>query len=171
MFIDCKLTLEFDNKGLACLQHTWHFDRMSSSMILSDFDKDGNGNLDKKEVASLKKAMFDNLKKQNYFTYIGIDNQRFEVKHIQGFNAKITDKKLIYEFTVPCRVNATDSYKKVRISLFDPTYYSQVKLSKDDLKLQGKDALTVKMQMSKAPDLAYYHDRIVPRAFSLRIKK
>ena len=171
MFIDCKLTLKFDNKGLHCLQHKWHFDKMSSSMILRDFDKDGDGNLDKKEVASLKKDMFDNLKKQNYFTYIGIDKQRFEVKHIQDFNAQIINRKLVYEFTAPCRVNATNSYKKVRISIFDPTYYSQVKLSKDDLKLQGKDALEIKMQISKAPDLAYYHERVVPQAISLRIKE
>ena len=171
MFIDCKLELIFDKAGLSCIHNTWYFDEMSSTMILNDFDKDHNKQLNKKEVASLKKKMFDNLKNHNYFNYINIEDQKFKVKKVKKFDASIQDGQLVYCFKFSCRVTAADSYKKVRISIFDPTFYSKVKFSGNPVELSGAKSFSVKKNISKAPDLSYYHDQVVPRAITLRIKK
>mgnify|MGYP000624386806 CR=1 FL=1 len=171
MFIDCKIELIFDQVGLASIHNIWHFDQMSSSMILNDYDKDQNSKLNKKETASLQKEMFDNLKNHNYFNYITIKGQKFKVKQIKKFDASIQDGQLVYSFEFPCRVIAADSYKKVRISIFDPTFYSKVQLSDKPLDFSGAESFSVKRNISKAPSLSYYHDRVVPRAITLRIKK
>lgn len=58
-------------KEKAHVRVLWQFDEMTSMMLLMDFDTNGDGILDAKEVAFLKEHAFDHLEPFGYYTVIG----------------------------------------------------------------------------------------------------
>ena len=108
-FINQKIKVVFDDKGVAGFNIWWEFDEMFASMIVGDYDSNNNNVLEKNEVAVIKEKAFSYLSNFNYFIFIKIDNKVFDVKFIKDFFAKIKNKKLIYEFFVPCHVSAVEN--------------------------------------------------------------
>ena len=132
VFISQKMKIVFDEKGLAGFNIEWEFDDMFTTMITEDYDVNQNQILEKNEVATIKEKAFSYLANSNYFTFIKIDNKPFTVKFVQNFFAKIKNKKVIYEFFVPCHVSAGKNAKQVIVAAYDPSYYSAIFFAKSD---------------------------------------
>ena len=126
VFISQKINIVFDHKGVAGFNIEWEFDDMFTVMILDDYDVNKNQFLEKNEVATIKEKAFSYLANFSYFTFIKIENKPFDVKFVKNFFAKIKNKKLIYEFFVPCHVSAIKNIKNIIVASYDPSYYSAI---------------------------------------------
>ena len=171
VFIVQRLTLVFDEKGLAGVKVRWKFDDMFASMIAEDHDANGNGQLEPEEVQSVKENAFAYIKTQNYFTFIKIDNTPFEVKFITDFNAVLDDKRLVYEFFIPCHVTAIDANKKISVTTYDPSYYSAIYFAeKTPVSLEAADAFDVNTAIREDAETSIYYDMVHPWALYLEFR-
>jgi ABC-type uncharacterized transport system substrate-binding protein len=162
-FIVQRLNVVFDEKGLAGIKVRWKFDDMFAGMIAEDHDKNRNGKLETDEVQMVKEKAFSFIGEHNYFTYIKIDDRPFQVKFIKDFNAILENKKLVYEFLIPCHVTATQQPKRVAIASYDPTYYTAIYFTqKKPVSLTAADGFDVKTSLREDPDTAIYFNMIHP---------
>ncbi len=172
VFIVQRLTVVFDDKGLAGIKVRWKFDDMFASMIAADHDQNKNGRLEAGEVATIKEKAFAYIAEFNYFSFIKVADKPFQVKFIKGFNAVLGNKKLIYEFFIPCHVTATRQAKKVSMATYDPSYYSAIFFAKyDPVALTGDDAYEVKTAIREDPDTKIYFDMVHPWTLFMEFRK
>ncbi|MCK5542138.1 MAG: DUF1007 family protein [Desulfobacterales bacterium] len=174
-FITQKIKIVFDDKGIEGFHIQWEFDDMFTSMILGDYDVNKNQVLENSEVAVIKEKAFSYLSNFNYFIFIKIDNKTFDVKFVKDFFAKIKNKKLIYEFFVPCHVSAAKNPKQIIVATYDPSYYSALFFSKQDgvtlNKSQGNlEGFEVKTKVQEDKSTKIYFDMINPLALFIEFK-
>jgi len=105
--------------GMTKIKFRWHFDDMFTSMVKEDFHV---STLGPKEVETLRKGAFSNLKNYHYYIYLKIDGQDVEPQDVTDFGAALKGRSLEYTFTVPL----THAAKKLEISLFDPEFYVDI---------------------------------------------
>jgi ABC-type uncharacterized transport system substrate-binding protein len=132
VFVANRFRIVFDDEGLAGIQVRWVFDRYFSQMIADEFDTDRDGALNSFEVAVIKKDAFSNLANFDYFTFVKISGKPFEVKYVRNFNSTLKDGVLYYEFLIPCHVKAGKAFKEIRVSPYDPSYYTLVLFAETD---------------------------------------
>jgi ABC-type uncharacterized transport system substrate-binding protein len=170
-FILQRLTLLFDEKGMAGVRVWWKFDDMFASMIIEEHDKNRNGKFEAGEIQTIKDSAFEQISQHNYFTFIRIDSSPFPVKFIKDFKAVIKNQRLVYEFTVPCHVVATVQPKKISVGCYDPTYYSAIFFAKNDpVKIIKGDAFDVQTAIRQDPDTLIYFDMIHPWVLFLEFR-
>ncbi len=163
IFIEQRLNVVFDDKGLAGIKVRWLFDDMFASMVAEDHDLNRNGKFEANEIREVKEKAFSFISKDNYFTYIKIDNVPFQVKFIRDFNAILKNQKLVYEFLIPCHVTATNQLKKVSVASYDPSYYTAIFFTrKEPFKLTAADDFDVKTSLKEDPDTKIYFDMVHP---------
>jgi ABC-type uncharacterized transport system substrate-binding protein len=163
VFIVQRLNVVFDQKGLAGIKVRWEFDDMFASMIAEDHDANRDGILEANEIQTVKEKAFSFIAEQSYFIFIKIDNTPFKVQFITDFNAILKDKKLVYEFLIPCHVTATPHPKKITVASYDPSYYTAIFFTQEQpFSLTAADGFDVKTALKEDPDTAIYFDMIHP---------
>lgn len=171
-FAETYLTISFDQNGLTAIKVRWLFDEMFSAMMAEDFDQDRNGRFSPEEVKLIEKEAFSNLVNYGYFTHIWIDGRKFEIKWVKDFNASLHKGRLIYSFTIPCHVKASANFKRLTISPYDPTFYTDMGFaSKDAFLLQGNDSYTVESKAGRSQDITIYYGQVNPFELQLRFRK
>lgn len=168
---DSTVTVVFDEKGVAGFKVTWVFDEMFSSMMIHDFDANGNGRFEASEEERLEKGAFANLRHFDYFVHITISGTRFTVKYVTDFSAEIMEDAMIYRFFVPCHICATDAFKDVCLSVYDHTFYCSVFLSEDPVTYENGAPYQIEHRIETNPDKAYYYGQIYPEEIKLRFKQ
>ncbi|PID40624.1 MAG: hypothetical protein CR984_02270 [Proteobacteria bacterium] len=172
VFIVQRLNIVFDEKGLAGIKVHWKMDDMFASMIAEDHDRNRNGILEPDEVRSVKENAFAYISEFSYFTFIKIDGKPFQVKFIRNFNATLNDKRLVYEFLIPCHVSATDGFKKISVATYDPSYYTAIYFAKhDSVSLTSADAFELNTAIREDPNTKIYFDMIHPWALFMEFRK
>ena len=129
IFIVQRLNVAFDDKGLSGIKVCWHFDDMFAAMVIEEHDVNRNGKFEENEIQTIKEKAFSYIAEYSYFTFIKIDGIPFDVKFIKDFNAVLMNRKLIYEFFIPCHVTASQHAKKITIASYDPSYYTAILFS------------------------------------------
>jgi len=171
VFIYNSIKVVFDEKGLAGFEMKWVFDEMFSNMIIHDFDKNRNGHLESSDIKDIKNGAFSNLKKFNYFTHIKINNGVFKVNSVKDFSAEIKENTLIYRFFVPCHVRAGSSFKEVRISIYDVSFYCSVFLAKNPVGFENTSSYELHHQIGKNKKEAYYYGQVCPDEIIVRFRR
>jgi ABC-type uncharacterized transport system substrate-binding protein len=141
----------FDAKGLTGFYQTWIFDETHSADILKMFDANHNGAVDPDELPALKKGYFDDLKDYSYFTSIVVDGKPVSTPDITSFRASFENNHMVYRFFVPLVVPAAGADHEVDVTIWDPTYYT-------DLSIENEDALTVQKPGSITATIAVAND-------------
>ena len=171
VFIENTLTIVFDQKGMAGVRVKWVFDELFSSMITEDYDKNHNGNLENYEIRIIKEKAFSNLKNFDFFTFIEIHGKPFTVQYVREFTASLTKGKLNYEFYIPCHVSATNSFKELKISQYDPSYYTSMTFAQNSpVRLEGHSSYEVHYRIMKNLEKAYYFGQIHPVEVVLKFR-
>jgi hypothetical protein len=119
VWVDYYVDAVGSRNGITKLKFRWHFDDMFTSMIKEDFHVQ---NLGAKDVETLRKGAFSNLKNYHYYINVKIDGQDFKPEEIADFNATLKDKNIEYTFTI----NLPHPAKKLELSLFDPEFYVDI---------------------------------------------
>jgi ABC-type uncharacterized transport system substrate-binding protein len=172
IFIVQRLNVIFDEKGLAGIKVRWKFDDMFASMIAEDYDLNRNGKLEAGEVQEVKEKAFSFISEHSYFSFIKIDNVPFQVKYVRDFNAVLENRKLMYEFLIPCHVTATEHPKKVTVATYDPSYYTAIYFAqKEPVALTSADGFDVKTSLKEDPDTKIYYDMIHPWTLFLEFRQ
>jgi ABC-type uncharacterized transport system substrate-binding protein len=170
-FIVQRLTVLFNEKGMAGIRVCWKFDEMFSSMIAEDHDQNRNGRFEANEMKALEENAFEPIAQENYFTFIQIDGQPFAVKFITDFTATLENQRLTYEFTIPCHVAASPQLKKITIGCYDPSYYTAIFFARNrPVSLIGDAAFVVQTAVREDPDTLIYFDMIHPWALFLEFR-
>lgn len=172
VFITNRLTIVFDEKGLAGIRVEWVFDEFFSSMIAGDYDHNRNDKLEDSEISVIKKEAFSYLVNFDYFTFIKINGKPFKVKYVRDFSASLSKGRLIYEFFVPCHVRAVSAYKKFTISQYDPSYYTAVFFASEQPVIQegGADFETIYHDIAENKNESYYYGMIHPVELNLEFR-
>ena len=162
-FLDCELTVVFNDQGLAGFQQRWILDEMFTSFLLEEFDTDYNLKFNSDEIQAIKQGAFDNLCEYGYFTHILIEGQKFTIKEVTSFSVEMNEEeKAIYSFFVPCPVQTADNPRQVLISVFDDTYYTDVLLLRKAIAYKNPEQFTIESRVKEIPELIYYFDQIIP---------
>jgi len=172
LFIEQQLEIVFDEQGLSGIRVRWKFDDMFSSMVIQDYDVNRNGRFEPSEVRVIENKAFSLVSEYGYFTFIKIDNVPFPIRSIRHFNAGIENHQVIYEFFIPCRVEAAPTMKKVSVASYDPTYYTAIMFSDENpVVLRGADGFDVKTSVREDPDTKIYFDMIHPWTLFMEFRK
>jgi len=136
VFITFKIQFTFNSSGLEGFNELWRFDQVHSEQILQMFDTNHNGKIDPSELPALERGYFDDLKDYSYFTSIVVDGKEVPTKTVADFSATYEDHRMVYRFFVPLKVPIAASDQEVDVTLWDPTYFT-------DLSPEGDHAITV----------------------------
>lgn len=171
VFIVQRLDAVFDDKGLAGIKVRWKFDDMFASMIAEGYDRNQNGRLEPSEVKTIKEEAFSYISEYSYFTFVKIENKPFQVKYTTNFNAVLKNKRLIYEFFVPCHIRATRNVKKITVATYDPSYYTAIFFAqKGPVSLIDADAYEVKAAIREDPSTTIYYGMVHPWTLFLEFR-
>jgi ABC-type uncharacterized transport system substrate-binding protein len=171
VYVDASVDVVFDDLGLVGFRVTWIFDEMFSNMIAFDFDTNGNHRFDAHEVDGLRKGAFSNLREFGYFTRIRIGGKPFAVQFVKDFNATLRDGVMTYVFFIPCHVRATDTPKEIRFSMYDDSYYTDIALAREPVKIQGDERIDVGWEIQENPAEAFYYAQIYPQDIIITFKE
>lgn len=171
VYVDARVDVVFDDAGLAGFKVTWVFDEMFSNMIAYDFDTNGNHRFDPGEVEGVRKGAFSNLREFGYFTRIRIGGKPFAVKFVKDFSAMLRDGVMTYVFFIPCHVRATAVAKEIRFSMYDDTYYTDIALGSDPVKMVGAQRLHAGWEVEENPADAFYYGQIYPEDIIITFKE
>lgn len=138
ILITFRMEFKFNSRGLEGFWETWQFDAPHSAQILQMFSlrPEPNGEISPSQLPTLKRGFFDDLKDYNYFTSIVVDGKERPAKTVSNFSASYVEGHMIYHFFVPLELPATGDQQELDVTIWDPTYYT-------DLAPQGSDALTI----------------------------
>ncbi|WP_419781415.1 DUF1007 family protein [Maridesulfovibrio sp.] len=169
VFVDCSLTFEFNDKGLAGVRQKWWLDEMFSAMILGDFDKNHDSKLSPDEATALEQGAFVNLKNFNYFTRILVDGKEHTPVEAVQFKPSIEEGTLVYNFFVP--LNISDGAKHVvMVAIYDESFYTAVQMDPRNKVLGLSGKFQTSLELEPVSEMAYFFDQIVPEAAVLTMQ-
>jgi len=162
----------FDDKGLAGMKVRWKSDDMFANMIAEDHDVNRNEKLEANEAQAVKEEASSFISEYNCFSFIKIDNTSFQVKFIRDFSAILENKKLVYEFPIPCHVTATSRFGRVSVAAYDPSYYIAIYFAqKGPVSLTAADDFGVKTAIREDPDTEICFGMIHPWTLFMEFRK
>ncbi|MBW1839559.1 MAG: DUF1007 family protein [Deltaproteobacteria bacterium] len=172
VFIDNTVTIVFDHSGLTGIRVKWGFDEMFSSMIIHDYDTNKDSTFSHDEIEKIKNGAFSNLKSYNYFTYLKINGEEFIVKYVKDFSADLNSNKVVYNFFIPCHVSATSSYKEIKLSMYDSTYYTDIMLANQNpVSFVNTSLIEYRYEIQDNTKKAFYYGQVFPQEIILTFKK
>ncbi len=118
----------FNAQGLEGFLLEWTFDEMFSMQIMEMVGLRA-GNPSAAQVRQIREEAFDNLRHHNYFVHIWVDGERVPVGAATGFNARVKDNRIIYDFFIPCAVEARTAPRSVRFQVRDPEIFVDFTMS------------------------------------------
>ena len=171
VFIDTKIKVYFDEKGMSGIKLTWTFDDLFSELMMDEFDEDFDEQFNKEEQKVIYSKAFTNLKKFNYFTEIIIDGKAFDIKYVTNFTASLNDGIMVYSFFIPCHISANNTNRKVDIYTYDNSYYMDLSLASSDISFAKSQNYKITYQVTEDTDKKYYFDQISPQVLHLTFRK
>ena len=172
VFIDTKITVRFDDKGITGFQITWLFDEMFSSMIIGDFDENRDGTFSKREIENIREGAFSNLKNFHYFTYISVNEKGCSFSSVTEFTAAIHGERLIYRFFIPCIISLGGEEKMVKVAAYDETFYCDIAFAETDpVSLQNSNGYTVRYEIVQNKNNPIYGGQVFPFETRFYIRK
>ena len=142
-FIDVypSIKLEKNNK-IKFMTIKWYMDEMTSSMLMMEFDQNGNGKLDKNEISYIKDNYFDSLKDYGFYTYIKDNGKNISYKLV-NFSASIYNKtKISYKFTI--KLNKEIMKRNFQTYFYDSDFFTAFTVKKGFVDKNTKKNFIVK---------------------------
>lgn len=127
VWIEAAVRLVMHDHSIAAMQVSWTFDDFYSSLILEDYDQDGDGTLSAAELAVISQnQQQEDLASFSYFTHVRFGDRRHKVTSVEDFRAGFADGLLTFTFTVPMPTKVDPAVTPFAFSLHDPEYYIDI---------------------------------------------
>jgi ABC-type uncharacterized transport system substrate-binding protein len=133
-FIEVFPTIKTDKKQITQIKYKWVFDEMTSSMLLMEYDTNGNGKIDKNENTYIYENYFLPLDEYNFYTFVTSKGKSYKLKNIKNFQTKIVNNKIEYEFVVNKKLNL----KNTQIEFGDKDFFVAMVVKKEFVKSDTK---------------------------------
>ena len=119
VWVETRITVEFEDHRVEGLRFAWRFDDFYSSHTIRTHDLDDDGALGPEEVRALRAEEFDPLARFDYYVHVWVGDARHAGHEVDRFSARVEDKRLIYEFSMPVTPPADPGQRPVVVSVFD----------------------------------------------------
>jgi tRNA threonylcarbamoyladenosine biosynthesis protein TsaE len=126
VWVSASLVLQVHDKCITALQLTYTFDPAYSSLLISDFDKDKNGQLNPTELSELAAALQTALKEIDFFVHLTVDQQNIEVKTVSDVQVSILREEVRLTFTLSLPKPVDLKTSQFDFALYDPSNYVAV---------------------------------------------
>lgn len=132
VWIDSVAEMLFDDMGkLTGLRVYWAFDELYSAYAVEGLDANGDGELERVELAPLITENIKNLKDFRYFTYVEVDGQDPEYGEVTEFGGRYVNGRLAMWFVVPLAEPVDPRKAEIAFAMYDPTYYISIELAEN----------------------------------------
>ncbi len=167
------MEVRFDGDTLKGIEFTWSFDKMFSSMMLTDFRAQPDGSFTLKTATALKEGGFDNLSNYHYFLAFQEGSRALKKIAIEQFKPYVVDgATLVYSFFVPLDIPVTASQVTIRTTVYDDSYYVAFDLMHvDDVTITGGDGVTCALSVEKTTVKPEWPGQYMPDQLVIRMKK
>lgn len=163
VFVDCGLTLVFDDSGLAAVRQTWVFDEFYSAMILMDLGLNSSGDLDEAAQKRIRGHTFDTLKPHGYFTRIQIEGDRLAIPEPRSFSARVDEGRLAFEFEISVSIPALEETRLMTMAVYDESFYCFMDFPPLEVVMEGADSdFLITWEDRDQTSEKYYHGQITP---------
>ena len=110
VFVDIHPKINIKNTKATSISLQWKFDLMTSSMLMMDYDKNKDGQFNKKEKANIKRSAMNSFKKNDYYLKIRESDKSAKIQKVDNFVVTI-DKlgRVVYSFDLICNFEVKDS--------------------------------------------------------------
>ena len=119
VWVESRITFKLQDHRVEGLRFAWRFDEYFSSHTIRTHDLDGDGALGPEEAQALRTDSFDPLARFDYYVHVWVGDGRREGHEVDSFSARVEDRRLVYEFSVPVTPPADPGEVPVVVSLFD----------------------------------------------------
>jgi ABC-type uncharacterized transport system substrate-binding protein len=161
-------TFVFEDRQLVGLHHRWTFDELYSSFVIEEHDLDGDGWFDPAEMEALRQGVFDGFDQVGYFTHLRIDGDAWPLRANEGFQARIEDGVLVYEFTLPLPQPVDPGTADLAVGVYDPEYYVEVLLDEHDpVRFAGLPSGACTFDIREDTEHPIYYGMVFPLAITL----
>jgi ABC-type uncharacterized transport system substrate-binding protein len=149
VFVEHRVTLQFDESGLQALRVEWTFDELYSASLIADF-------LDRKrtaptpaQVKAIEQQAFANAEQVNYFLVLKLDDLPAKVAHHRDFAVELDGPKVRYRFVVPV---AAVKVKRLVVNALDDQWFIDFFPAKaEPIRVEGADRHKVDCDMATEP--------------------
>lgn len=131
-FIEVEPTIKIKDKNIEKLHIKWILDEMTSTMLIMEFDNDGNGKLDKNENSYIFENYFLSLENYEFYMKIVSNRKKVGIKP-RNFKASIEKNRLIYAFDILEKIQM----KNLKIDFYDEDLFVGMIIKKDFITLNG----------------------------------
>jgi len=173
VFIDNRMTVQFDSGRLAGISFHWAFDDMFTQMILTDFKPEADGSFSPAVTAGIKSGAFDNLENYHYFLAFFIGRKPLKKFRIERFAPSVVEgRQLVYSFFVPLELPVTADEQEIRVTVYDDTYFVAFDLMHaDDVSVTGVEGVSVGLSIEKTKVKPLWPGQYMPDQLVIRYKE
>ncbi len=134
-FIEVYPTIRVQDDNTSVIHFKWVFDDMTSTILIMDLDRDGDGKINAKENRDVEKEYFSTLEDYNYYTFIILDEKFLKFPKVNNFRATIENNRICYYFDIELKHNL----KNIVFEFADSVYYVAMVLKKEFVDAKGLD--------------------------------
>ena len=142
-FIDIYPTITVKDNLTTSFHLKWKIDEMTSSMLIMEFDANGDGKIDKEESNYAYENYFLSLKDYNFYSIIRVKNKTQFFPKIKNFKTTIENNRVCYSFDL-------DKSYDIRNTIFDfgdEDFFVAMILKKEFVKIDGAKAKVSDLDM------------------------
>ncbi len=130
-YIDVYPNVHIKDNKITTVDFSWKIDEMTSSMLIMDFDQDGDNKISTKENDFIYENYFKDLRELNFYTDIKIKNKTITFPKIKDFKTTIHNGRIIYSFSIDINQNKKD----VKFDMYDEDFFVAMILKKEFIKI------------------------------------
>lgn len=134
-FIEVYPSMKKQDAVSSIVNFKWVLDDMTSSVLIMELDRDGDGVFNVQENREIEKDYFNILEKYHYYTFIMLDKKPLELPKINNFKATIENYRVCYSFDIVLEHNPRD----IVFEFGDSDYYIAMILKKEFVDAAGFD--------------------------------
>jgi len=132
VWVTVETTLVYQNGAFVGVAHKWTFDELYTAMAIEGLDKNKDGKYDRAELEELTKVNMQGLKEFGYFTHAALAGEALKLGEARDYWQEHKDGALSLYFTVPFATPVLAEAKGLTFSVYDPTYFIDFSLAKDN---------------------------------------
>ena len=132
-FIEVFPTIKVKDNKTQSIHFKWMLDEMTSSVLIIEFDQDGDGKITKKENDYAYENFFITLKDYNFYTDIKSKGKTQVFPKPINFKATIENNKVCYSFDIQTQYDTKD----LQFDFGDTDFFVAMVLKKEFTKIDG----------------------------------
>lgn len=132
-FFELYPTVDIKDNKLEKLSIKWVMDEMTSSLLVMEFDINGNGKIDEDENKFIYEEYFLSLQSYDFYVHIKKNKKKLVIPNPKNFKASINKNRIIYDFDLEKKY----LLKNLKIDFFDDDLFVGFILKKNFITIKG----------------------------------